>query len=114
MIINADQTSSQFVATDNIAMAAQGKNHVSRHGTTDKRAISVTLRESFDGVILPFQLTYTGKTERSLPNVDFPQGFSLDFNEKYWSKETATVRLIIKVLVPYIEKVKKMSEVKNR
>ena len=65
-------------------MAAKGEKHISRAGATDKRAITVTLCESLDGVMLPlFQLIYTGKTERSLPNVDFPWGFCLMFcNEK--------------------------------
>ena len=33
----------------------------SRAGATDKRAITVTLCETLDGQILPFQLIYTGK-----------------------------------------------------
>ena len=57
----------------------------------------MTLCESFDIAIPPFQLIYTGKTERSLPNVDFLQGLCFAFNEKH---------LINDVLVPYIEKVK--------
>ena len=61
LIINADQTPSKFVAKDNITMAAQGKKHVSRRGATNKRVITVTLCESFDGIILPSQLMYTGK-----------------------------------------------------
>ena len=87
-------------------MAAQGEKHVSRRGATDKRAIPATLCEFFDGIILPFQLTYTGKTERSLPNFNFLGRFCLDFSEKHWSKETETIRLIINLLVPYIKKVK--------
>lgn len=87
-------------------MAAQGEKHVSRRGATDKRAIPVTLCEFLDGVILPFQLTYTGKTERSLPKFNFSGRFCLDFSEKHWSKETETIHQIINVLVPYIKKVK--------
>ena len=48
--------------------------------------------------MLPFQLIYKEKTERSLPSYDFPEGFSLSFNEKHWSND---------ILFPYIEKVKK-------
>ena len=62
------------------------------------KAITVTLCESFDSVILPFQLIYIGKTERSLPNVDFPQGFCFAFIEKHWSNETETIRLINDIL----------------
>ena len=37
-------------------MAAKGEKHISRAGATDKRAITVTLCESLDGVMPPFQL----------------------------------------------------------
>ena len=57
--------------------------------------------------MLPFQLIYRGKTERSLPSYDFPEGFSLSFNEKHWSNEIETIRLIDEILLAYIEKVKK-------
>ena len=64
LIINLDQTPSKFVATDNVTMASKGEKYISRAGATDKRAITVTLSETLDGHILPFQLIYTGKTER--------------------------------------------------
>ena len=105
LIINVDQTPSKFVATGNVTMAAKGEKHISRAGATDKRAIAVTLSESLDGHILPFQLIYTGKMQISLPNVAFPDGFCLAYNQKHWSNETETIRLIEDVLVPYIEKV---------
>ena len=106
LIINVDQTPSKFVATDNVTMAAKGEKHISRAGATDKRAITVTLSESQHGHILPFLLIYTGKMQRSLPNVTFPDGFCLAYNQKHWSNETETIRLIEDVLVSYIEKVK--------
>ena len=56
--------------------------------------------------MLPFQLIYAGKTERSLPKFTFHDGFCLAFNEKHWNNETDTIRLIEELLVPYIEKVK--------
>ena len=106
LIINVDQTPSKFVATDNVTMAAKGEKHISRAGASDKRAITVTLAETSDGEILPFQLIYTGKTKRSLPSVKFSKGFCLAYNPKHWSNETETLRLIDEVLVPYITKVK--------
>ena len=101
LIINVDQTQSKFVATDNVTMAAKGEKCISRAGATDKRAITVTLVSH----ILPFQLIYTGETQRSLPNVTFPDEFCLAYNQKHWSNETETIRLI-DVLVPYTKKVK--------
>ena len=66
----------------------------------------MTICESHDGTVLPFQIIYKGKTPRLLPNVDFPDGFCLSYNEKHWSNENETIRLIEKVLVPYIKKVR--------
>ena len=48
---------------------------------------------------------------RALPNVDFPDGFSLSHNElkkkkKKWSNETKTICLINDVPVPYTKRVK--------
>ena len=63
--------------------------------------------------MLPFQLIYKGKTQRSLPIVDFPDGFCLSHNEKHWSNEKETVRLIEQVLVPYIKKSKKEKVIPN-
>ena len=54
--------------------------------------------------ILPFQLICKRKTQRLLPTVEFPDGFYLSYNEKHWSNEKETVRLIEQVLLPYIKK----------
>ena len=106
LIINVDQTPSKFVATNNITMAAKREKNISRAGATDKRAINVTLCESLYGCMLLFQLSYTGKMESSLVDFTFPERFCLGFNQKYWSNETKTIRLLKDLLVPYIKKVK--------
>ena len=106
LIINVDQTASKLGATNNITMAAKEEKHISRTGTTDKRAITVTLSQSLDDCMLPFQLIFTGQTERSLPDFTFPYGFCFTFNQKHWSNKTETIRLIEDLLVLYIEKVK--------
>ena len=106
LIINVDQTASKIVATDGIAMAAKGEKHISLPGTTDKRAITVTLCESLDGCMLPLQLIYTRTTERSLPDFISLDGFCLAFNQKHGSNETKTICLIEDLLVLYVKKVK--------
>lgn len=71
LIINVDQTPSKCVPTDNINMA--------KKIAADKRCVTVTLSETLKGDILPFQIIYKGKTSRSLPSVQFPEGFCLSF-----------------------------------
>ena len=68
LILKIDQTTPQFVSTENVTMAETRSKHVSRKGRNDKRGITVTLSETITGKTLPFQLIYTGKTARSLPS----------------------------------------------
>ena len=64
-------------------MAAKGEKLTFWTGSNDKRSITLTLCQSPTDTILPFQLTYKGKTVRSQPNVNFPDSFSLSHNEKH-------------------------------
>ena len=102
LITNADQTPFKYVVTD----GKKWRKHISRAGSHDKRSITLTLCESHNRTILPFQFIYKGKTAGSLSNIDFPDGFSLSHSEEHWSNETETIRLINDVLVPYMKKVK--------
>ena len=54
--------------------------------------------------MLPFQLIYTRKTVRALPDFTLPDGFCLVFSQEHWSNKTATIRFDL--LVYYIKKVK--------
>ena len=56
--------------------------------------------------MLPFQLIYKGKTARSLPSVEFLEGFSFSYNESHWSNKKESLKLLKKVINPYVEKVK--------
>ena len=102
MITNAYQAPFKYVATD----GKKWRKQISRTGSHDKRSITLTLCESHNRTILPFQFIYKGKTARSLPNTDFPDSFSLSHSEKHWSNETETILLINDVLVPYMKRVK--------
>ena len=94
-------------------MAAKGQKHISRAGSNDKRCITLTVCESLDCKILPFRLIYKGKTQKLLPNIDFPDDVCLSYNEKHWSNEKETVRLTEQVLVPYNKKFKEEKGLQN-
>ena len=81
-------------------MAVRDTKHIPRTGGNDKRGITVTLSETLNGVMLPFQLIYKGKTARSLPSVPFLEGFSLSYNESHWSNETETLKLLKEIINP--------------
>ena len=67
LIINADRTASKYVPTSSVIIAEKDSMHVAKQGAGDKRAITLRLAETLSGDMLPFQMTYTGKTSRSLP-----------------------------------------------
>ena len=87
-------------------MAETNSKHVAKKGGSDKWGMTLTLAETLDGSALPFQLIYQGKTARSLPATNFPEGFCLSYNEKHWSNEKETLRLINDVLHSYIQRTK--------
>ena len=50
---------------------------------------------------LPYQMIYSGKTKRCLPDRNlFPDGFLLNYNTTHWSYEDMTKKLINGILVP--------------
>ena len=114
LILNADQTPSNYVPTTNVTMAEQGTVHIPVRGGVDKRAITLTVIQSLSGKMLPFRIIYTGKTERCLPkNATGKENFLFSYNEKHWSNEVEILSLIDKNIVPYIENVKKELQVPN-
>ena len=99
--------------TENVTMAETGSKHVSRKGGSDKHGMTVTMSETITGKILSFQLIYTGKTARSLPSVEFPNGFCLSYNPKHWSNEYETINLLNSVVDPYFCQVREELGLQN-
>ena len=50
------------------------------------------------------QLIYKGKTNQSLPKVDFPDGFSLSANKTHDSNEEEALKFIDKIILPHVQK----------
>ena len=72
MIISADQTPLKYVPVGWSTLAEKNVRDIPISGTADKRLITATYTETFDGPFLPFQLIYKEKTTQSLPKIDFP------------------------------------------
>ena len=60
---------SKYVTTSSITVAEKNSKHVPKQGADYKRAVTLTLAETFSGDMLPFQMVYTGKANRSLQTV---------------------------------------------
>ena len=83
LILNFDQTPSKYVQDLSLTMAKHGETNILIAGANDKRSITVTFSITFNNKFLPMQLIYKGKTNQSLPKVDFPGGVSLSANKTY-------------------------------
>ena len=102
MVLNLDQTPSKYFSTNRFTMAAKGSTTVALAGSEDKRTITATFTESLAGDFLGMQLIYGGKTERSIPNVNFPKNFSLSANPKHYSSEEESMKVIDEIIIPYL------------
>ena len=103
LILNADQTPASYVSVGKSTMAKRGDKCVSIKGLSDKRNITLTFVITLAGEFLPLQIIYGGKTDRCHPkDVRFPSGFCISHNEKHWSNEEETIKLIDTIIVPYI------------
>ena len=105
--INLDQTPLKYIPAMNHTLAKRNSKSAVIAGSTDKRSITgtfvITLVITLDGLFLPMQLIYGGKTQQSLPRFKFPDDFSLSCNPKNFSNTEESIKLIKEVLLPYIE-----------
>ena len=103
LVFNLDQTPSKYVQCSRYTMEKEGKKSVSIVGSGDKRAITATFVIDLKGNFLPMQLIYGGKTNRSIPRIDFPEGFSLSANPKHYSNTAESIKIIEEIIVPRTE-----------
>ena len=66
LILNADQALSNYVPAINVTVAEQGTVHIPIRVGDEKNAITITVIQILSGKMLPFQIIYTGKTDRCL------------------------------------------------
>ena len=108
LIFNADQTPCSYVSVGKMTMAKKGDKSIPIKGLTDKRNITLTFVVSFTGEFLPMQIIYGGKTDRSQPRgVEFPKGFNVTQNPRYWSNEEETITFIKHIINPRVISIRK-------
>ena len=68
MFVNTDQTGIHLVPTSGAqTWAKRESKHVLVHGMEDKRQVTVLVYFSTNGNLLPFQIVFTGTTDKNLP-----------------------------------------------
>ena len=65
LYVNSDQTQCLYAAGDKLTYAQTGAKQVSVVGADEKQAFTVMVSVTSAGLMLPFQMIYTGKTEQS-------------------------------------------------
>ncbi|KAK3084641.1 hypothetical protein FSP39_016716 [Pinctada imbricata] len=106
LVINWDQTGSNFVPVSDWTMEEEGSKQVPIAHMDDKRQMTVLLACSLAGDMLPPQLLYQGKTDQCHPTFKFPEDWDVHHTESHWSTSETMQRYVEKVIVPYVEQIK--------
>ena len=102
MILNFDQTSLKYALCSQQTLAPKNSKHVAISGTSNKKVITGTFVITLDGHCPPFQLSYGGKTTRSLPKFKFPKELSLSGNEKHFCNTQESLKILREIVIPYL------------
>lgn len=110
-VVNADQTRIHLIPTGGSrTYKKKGIRDVAVAGKDNKRQITAVVSSAANGGVLPLQLIFTGKTQRSIPAgkaaqevVKFDK-WDLTASGNHWSNLETTKRWVDKVLFPYLEK----------
>ena len=93
LILNLDQTPTKLKYALIVLIA----------GLIDKRMITTAFTVTMNDRFLPIQPTYGSKTLNSFPRVRFPACFAFCANEKHYSNEQESSRLLDDVIIPCVE-----------
>ena len=107
IVLNLDQTPVKYILCGKTALAKQNVSSVPVSSVLDKRMITATFTITLDEKLLPKQLIYGGKTQKSILTVKFPRGLLLSANPKHYSNEEETLKLLQEAIVLYIQNERK-------
>lgn len=108
-----DQTGVHLVSAASWTYEMQGSTDVAVVGAEDKRQITACVAASLRGDLLPLQLIFQGKTERSLPAAtaaSVAARVDITHSINHWSTQETMQRWITHVLLPHSERMIKLHE----
>ena len=103
LVINIDQTRLKYVPVSSRTMATKNSKHVHVAGFSYNQAITGTFGITLSYKFLPMQLICGETTAQSLPEFKFPESFSLSANPKHFSNTTESLKLLDKIIIPYVK-----------
>ncbi len=102
-----DQTGVHLVSASSWTYEMVGSKDVAVVAAEDKRQITACVAASLRGDLLPLQLIFQGKTERSLPQAtaaSLAARVDITHSENHWSTQRTMQRWITHVLLPHAER----------
>lgn len=103
-VINADETGVQVMPEWKTTLAIRGAKDVS--GAVKKSLAQITKVSAISatGVMLPYQLIFTGKTDQVLPVgvLNEPAGIHYTHSANHFATEQTTLQFVEKIIIPFI------------
>ena len=107
LVINIDQAPLSCVNAGKYTFSFKDAKNIPIKGMDDKRQITASFAVSCTGEVLPIELIYAGKSERSLSKYSFPPSFSVTFTENNWSNTEKFVEFFKEIIFPCFEDIKR-------
>jgi hypothetical protein len=112
LVVNSDQGQLMYAQGSSVTYAPTGSKQVPTLGAEDKRAITMFLSVTNDGVMLPIQTIYKGLLSVSTPSTNSPSypeavsaGFLFEYSKTktYWSTQETMRNFVNRILAPYFD-----------
>jgi hypothetical protein len=102
-----DQTGVHLVPTSRFTYEMKNTDSVAVIGAEDERQITACLASSMHGDLLPLQLIFQGKTDRSHPGTtpaSIAARVDVTHSDNHWSTQETMQRYIKEVIMPHVER----------
>jgi hypothetical protein len=112
LVVNSDQGQLMYAQGSSVTYAPTGSKQVPTLGAEDKRAITMFLSVTNNGVMLPIQTIYKGLSSVSTPSTNSPSypeavstGFLFEYSKTktYWSTQETMRNFVNCILAPYFD-----------
>jgi hypothetical protein len=108
LVVNFNQTRVHLKPFSERTYEVKGAKQVLSLGKEDKRQFTVLGSVAADGVLLPFQVVFQGKTRQVLPKnaatvIAVSEGWHFTHSANHWSTQETMRSFVQKVLHPYFE-----------
>lgn len=106
LVINGDETAVQLVNRAKITRNVVGAKRVKILGMGDDKAqITTTILVSESGDVLPYQMIFTGTTNKCHPKSVKPDDCQWTHTKSHWQSVQTYLQLLEKIIVPYKNKI---------